>query len=517
MVTRLISALNVRHPEFDHRCADFTLTQMQRLRAYFRGGDDFPKSHELQWKALELSSQECAQPMRRARLSCSFYKNYFAETIKDLVSSLCVNPLKIEDEKDRPYWTDLYDNADGSRGCATAEIRAAVTDDFIYDRAFYLVLFPESKATRKGLGAQFDAGDLDARIIHLDTTKIINWRTLKDGTLEFATCYEMELVGNDYLTEKHTWIIYSKADVTVYEATKPVTVPVQPWKEDDRATLNEDESGTHQSEQCPVFKVNRKTREAVGENLLQPCRQLFNEVSDARYYRFTKITGGANIFTEDRDQFKNGLTFSPQGANIFGSTDKYEDVRVDSGMFAALDAACAAGRGEIGGLIFGMARQSATQSASGQNTSRNTGVALTAHSDPMNAWLRSFAETHLACWRLMLDAVAAIREEDISSPGSKVAVTGLISEDEGGEGFTLDDAQTAEAFMALPRVSELAKDEYAKAIGYEACVSAGVDDETLEKVANAEAAKLVEPPKPEIVPGPVPENLPLKNPLKEAV
>jgi hypothetical protein len=133
-----------------------------------------------------------------------------------------------------------------------------------------------------------------------------------------------------------------------------------------------------------------------------------------------------------------------------------------------------------------MARQSAQQSASGQNTSRNTGAAIVQHQNPMNAWLRGFAEPHLACWREMLEAIADARGDTIDD----LQISGLMPV---ADKTNPPDMQSAQLFFGLQYVPEMAKKEYAKSLGVSACESLGVDVETLEKIGQEPAVEWKEP------------------------
>ncbi len=429
------------HPEFNP-------VQVARLAAYYDGGDDFPIKTELRRKAVELSAEKCAGPMRAAREGAAYYTNYFGDTIGDLVSSICVEPIEIADPEDRPFWSKLAENVNGHFGNATAEARAALTDDFLYNRAWYLVKFPEGKSGATKLQGQIAAGELDARIEALDAKTITSWKLDKTGGVEWARTYEIELIGDNYETEKHCWTYYTADAVWVYEATKPAPDAgglATKWPEGERAKLNPDESTPHELGVCPVFKVNRKLKAAVGAKLLPTARQLFNEESDASFFKFTTVTGGLFIHTNDGMKWKEGVTLSPFGAVILAIDDKIDRDKPDATTFQALDSACAERRAQLGGLIHNMARQSAQQSASGQNTSRNTGAALEHHADPMNAWLCGFAEAHIACWREMIGAVAAIREDNIDG----LEISGLVCADDEDEAPILD-APSAQVFISLP-------------------------------------------------------------------
>src|SRR6185369_7933586 len=90
------------HPEYDEPCnipgpGMSGLKQVDRLAYYYEGGDAFPIKTELRWKPIELSSHtQLGQAMRTGRCSAAFYNNYFEDTINDLVSQLCKDPLTIE-------------------------------------------------------------------------------------------------------------------------------------------------------------------------------------------------------------------------------------------------------------------------------------------------------------------------------------------------------------------------------------------------------------------------------------
>ena len=298
----------------------------------------------------------------------------------------------------------------------------------------------------------------------------------------------MELIGEEFESELHSWTFYNADSVRVYEATKEVG---KDWPKDAKATLNAEESALHALGVCPVFKVNRKMRGSVGAKLLPTARQLFNEESDESYNQFMSKTNCPIIYTDKPAAWQAGIVFSPQGMIIAGERDKIEFTKIDAAAAASFAAASAARRGQLGGLIHNMARQSAAQSASGQNTSRNSAQAIEKHQNPMNAWLRGYAEPHVACWMQMAAAIAALRQDDIAD----LEICGLMPADEDDA----PDMDYATAFLALPKVPDLAKEEYAKAIGYAACEAAGADAETLEKIAAAPAAADLIPPAPVVV------------------
>jgi hypothetical protein len=469
---------------------------MDRLYAYCEGGDDFPVKTELRWKQIERSGHACAGPMRQVREQCAEYTDYLGDTIADLVSTICMNPLCIEDDQSRPYWSKLADNINGRFGSATSEARAALTNDFLYPQgAFYLVKFPYVETEGSGLAAQIAAGAADGQIIALDTRLVTNWKTKSDGSLESATTSEMELVGADYEIERYTWTIYGIDSIAVYNAEKPVSQ--QKWEGQNldgsfngpgpNASLNVDESGLHDFKRCPVFKVNRPLKTQVGKKLLPTAHKLFNAEADKSFYEFTTITGGLFIYTDTPEKFEKGVVLTPFGAVVMGTTDKIDRDKCDPATLAALGNECAELRSQLGGLIHNMARQSAQQSASGQNTSRNTGAALKAQKDPMNAWLCGFSEGHLACFREMIQGIADYRDDDVST----LEVCGLMPiDDKDDEPPVMAEAT---AFFALPYVPEIAKEEYGRAVGYDMCEAAGVESETLEKVKSAPAEKKPEP------------------------
>ena len=481
--SKSVASLLTNHPDYDAKL-------IARLAAYNEGGDAFPIASELRFRPLELSGDPQAAPMRAARVGAAFYTNYFGDTIADLVATVCANALEIYDSEDRDYWCGLGANADGRKGSATAEVRAALTDDFVYGRAFYLVKFQKPKAPGSDLAKGTEAGDYDGQITRLDAQTVTSWALDTDGSLLWARVYQMELSGEEYETELHSWTFYNAQDVRVYEAMKEVG---KDFEKGAVATLNAEESAPHAFGVCPVFKVNRKMRGSVGSKLLPTARQLFNEESDESYNQFMSKTNCPIIYTDMPAAWQAGIVFSPQGMIIAGTNDKIEFTKIDSAAAASFAAASAARRGQLGGLIHNMARQSAAQSASGQNTSRNTGAALAQHQNPMNAWLRGWAEGHLACWMQMADAIAAFRQDDIAD----LEICGLMPADED----SAPDMDAATAFLALPYVPDLAKKEFAKAIGYAACEAVGVDAETLEKIADAPAAEAVIPPAPIAAPG----------------
>ena len=481
--SKSVASLLVNHPEYDAKL-------IARLAAYNEGGDAFPIASELRFRPLELSGDPQAAPMRSARVGAAFYTNYFGDTIADLVATVCGNPIEIEDTQDREYWSALSVNADGRKGSANGEVRGALTDDFLFGRAFYLVKFQKPKASGSDLAKGTEVGDYDGQVVWLDTQTVTSWALDTDGSLLWARIYQMELIGEEFESELHSWTFYNADSVRVYEATKEVG---KDWPKDAKATLNAEESALHALGVCPVFKVNRKMRGSVGAKLLPTARQLFNEESDESYNQFMSKTNCPIIYTDKPAAWQAGIVFSPQGMIIAGERDKIEFTKIDAAAAASFAAASAARRGQLGGLIHNMARQSAAQSASGQNTSRNSAQAIEKHQNPMNAWLRGYAEPHVACWMQMATAIAALRQDDISD----VEICGLMPADEDDA----PDMEAAAAFLALPYVPDAHKKEYARAIGYAACESVGVDAETLEKIADAPAADAVIPPAPIVAGG----------------
>lgn len=420
----LVTDLLTNHPEYDAK-------KLATLKAYYDGGDSFPKAAELRRKPIEESSDPAATPMRKARVNASFYTNYFGDHIADLMSSICRTAIEITDPQERPYWSTLANNADGRKGSATGNARGALLDDLLYNRAFYLVKFPEA-APASNLAAGLEAGNLDAQICFLDVPMVTDWMPTRYGGLKWARVYEMELTrsrpAGPYDTELHRWTYYGQAAIATYTARKECG---KDWTKDSTAGLESFES--HELGVCPVFKVDRKLKCKVGESLLPTARQLFNEESDGSFYQFVTITGGLFIFTENRSKWAEGLSLTPFGAVLCDATDKIDRDKADAATLTALKDASADRRAQLGGLIHAMARQAAAQSASGQNTSRNTGKAIEKHSQPMDAFLLGFAEPHLATLCQMLDAIANVREEDISD----LEVCGLTSceaeEDKGEE------------------------------------------------------------------------------------
>jgi hypothetical protein len=188
--------------------------------------------------------------------------------------------------------------------------------------------------------------------------------------------------------------------------------PAKDWDKDAVATLESEIKNDLKA--CPIFKVHRPLKCWMGDKALPIVRQLFNEESDASFYQFTTITGGLFVFTDDPNKWSKGISLTPFGAVIAGKEDKIDRDKADPATLQALQAACKERRSQLGGLIHAMARQLAIQTSSGQNTSRATGEAVSQHGETLDAFLASFAEPHLACWRQMADAIAKVRNDDIS-------------------------------------------------------------------------------------------------------
>lgn len=465
----LVSDLLVPHPEYDPK-------YVRRLQAYFDGGRHFPIAEELRWKEIEKAGGEAATAgglMRSVRCGTAFYTNYFGDTLLDQVSHICKTPLEIEDPQERLYWVNLAVNCDDAFTSATAQIRSSAADDLLQDRAFYLIKFPPKGPMPGNLQAAIDGGYLDAMIVALPASAITDWKLNDDGSLEWARLYEMELVRTkDYGpldTERHRWIYWTKTDVHVYEADKPAPKPGQPsqsWEQYDpkamakRVTDPQPHSlkvnGTAAKSwndavpACPVFKVNRKLSCHMGGKILETAWQLFNEESDASYFRFATLTGAPIINTDDPQRFmREGLSLTPWAAVLLktGESMSRDVGAASANMFNALDSASAQRRGQMGGLIHTMARQSAAQSASGQNTSRNTGAALQAQQDPLTAFLVGFAEPQLACWKRMANAIATTRQEDISD----IEFSGLIGSEDDPES---DEEDPGEDTQGVPPVTD---------------------------------------------------------------
>lgn len=475
----LIASLNTKHPQYEAEKAPVSL-----LKAYLEGGLDFPVNTQLRFKPIELSGDPLAGPMRTAREGAAVYTNYFGDTIAHLVSMVCKSALEICDKKERPYWDSLDGCTDGHYNTATSQARAALTDDFTYDNAFYLIRFPAAKSQGGNFQNQLDAGDLDAQIIALDSPSVIDWTYDPIGGLLSARWYEMELTGADYGTELHRWIIYTRDSIATYEATIEVGKKFQKGA---KAALKS--NPTHGLKVCPVFKVDRKLKCATGRKLLPTAKQLFNEESDASFYQFTTITGGIFVKTDDPSRWTKGVALTPFGAVILGPNDDVKRDAADSATLTALASASAARRAQLGGLIHAMAVQTSAQSQSGQNTSRASGKAIEAHSDPLVAWLCGFSEAHTACWRMMVSAIAAMRDED----DEDIQVSGLIPEDEADNPMALEKMQAEQIFSALPNVSKEAKDAHGIELGL--AVNANADDETLEEIKNA----TIEEPEPAVI------------------
>jgi len=484
------------HPEYDEPCnipgpGMSGLKQVDRLAYYYEGGDAFPIKTELRWKPIELSSHtQLGQAMRTGRCSAAFYNNYFEDTINDLVSQLCKDPLTIEyvsdSEPTDDYWEDFQDCVDGAYGTATSVTRKALTQDMIFNRAFYLVRFPDVDGGQT-LQTQVDEGEARAQIIALDSQKITDWRLDDNGQgLVMARMYEIELIQNPvtglYDTEQHKWTYYTADAIDVYIARKK---PADNWGPKDFAVLQEPKM--HEFGRCPVFMVVRKVKAAVGKKLLPTARQLFNEESDASFYRMTTITGSLFVFSATPGRFKRGIPLTPFGAPIFGEKDKVDRDKVDPAAIQALDAASANRRGQMRGLIHELARQGSSQSASGQNTSRMPAARAAVDNDPLGCWLLTFREGHVATWRQMIAAICDVRGED----DDLIQIGGLMGAmDEEDDGVTTDQMTAEKVFQELPYVPDEAKQERGKAIGIRA--NPGVDEKTLKKIS-----KLKKPEKPQ--------------------
>lgn len=448
-----VSDLLTPHP-------DYNPVLTARISAYYSGGERFPIAQELRHKPIETSSAEAAQPMRQQRIATAFYTNYFGDTILDMVSQTCSEQLQIVDESRRPYWQQLNENADGHYCGATAQARASIADDMLFNRAFYLVKFPENdSATYQD---QMASGALDARICALPAQKVTDWKEDDGYGLEWARTYEVESVRSNPFgpvnEELHRWTYFSATEISVYEARKPVG---KEWPKDAEAVLVSDT--IHELGVCPVFMTRRKLKVWIGDKLLPTARQLFNAESDASFYTFVTVTGGLFIFTDNPAKYKEGIDLSPFGAVICGGGDKIDRDRADPSTLNALDGATAKLRSQLGGMIHTLARQAAAQSASGQNTSRMSGKAVSTQSDPLKQFLLAFAEPQLAVWRRMIAAIGRIREEDVSS----VTVQGLLTaetDEDADDPVTTEQMAAEGAFQALPNVPDIAKRQRGKTI-----------------------------------------------------
>lgn len=458
-----VMSLLANHPDYDKKDSEGRRI-VDCLKYYYEGGPEFPVKDELRWKPIELSADPVAGPMRKARVGAGFYTNYFVDAIVDLVSIICKTALLIEcGDEAADYWEELSENADGQFATPTALARSSLADDFVYDRAYYYVRFPQQKTgADANLQTQLDAGDLDAQITTMDAHTVTDWELDEYGGLIWARCSEMSMVrsapNEPYDMERYRWTFYAPDALYVYEAMKK---PTEKFSESSPpAQLVEKE--VHSLGVCPVFNVIRKLKCAVGKKLLPTTRQLFNEESDGSYYQMTTITGGLFIFSDNAEKWKS-IQLSPFGAPIGGKDDKVERDKADAPTLQALSSAAAERRGQIGGLIHAMARQTAAQSASGQNTSRATGAHLSATQDPLHAFLRAFAEAQLAVWRRMITAIGNVREEDVS----EVEPCGLVPEEPEDSPITLETMQAEQIFGALPHVPDAAKQAHGRDLGLE--------------------------------------------------
>jgi hypothetical protein len=498
--TLAVKGLQVTHPAY---CCK----RVQELVDFYDGGPDFPIEKYLRKKCIEMGGTAIAKQMRDARVGAGFYTDYLGDCIDDLVSKMAWNGMFIKYSQTGmsappPYWAGLAGNTDGARTSATEQARAALVDDFVLDRAWYCVRFPrpdveeeneekpltdvrgsgDVRGSVKTLAKQLEDGELDAYIEAVPSRKVKRWKHGADGELDWVRVDDVDVVddGIDGLgeIEEYSWTFFTPTEIATYTARKKKSDATFP---DDAKAELKGEPETHKLGVCPIFDVRRRLKCRVGNRLLPTTKQLFNEESDGSFYTMTTITGGIFIFTDEQME-KTGVNLTPFGGVRLRPGDKIERDKCDAAALLAIAAACAARRSQMSAMIYGMAKQSASQSASGQNTSRESGAKKESDEEPLTAFLNAFAEPHIACWQRMVDAIAGLRED-----AGEIVVSGLMDCEEEEEDEP--DMDQAEKFLALPRVSEVAKDTYAVRVGVE--MNAGEPAEKLEEIKKAPAAKVV--------------------------
>lgn len=468
-----IKDLKATNPEYN---AD----EMERIAAYNAGGTLFPANKELRNKTIELSGNSIGGDVRKVRVQCADYTNYYGDTILDLACNVCACPLEIESED--PYYDGLNTNSDGKNSGANEQTRAAVMDDLLYNRSFYLLKYPNVAAKMRS--DQAANKGLDARISSIACALVTDWEEDPEtGKLKWAKTAEKfptrssTFGPSDVVVNR--WTFFTPDDVQIY--TAPETA-----KDEEDVTP---EIIPHTVGVCPIFKTNRKLKCWVGDKLLPTAYMLFNAEADATYYKFSTITGALYIFAENKSAYQTGVILSPLNAIVCDQGDRIDRDRADPATMNALDQSCAALRAQLGGMIHTMARQTASQSSSGQNTSRASGSAMEMASDPLKVFLQAFAEPQCAVWRSMLEVVAKAREDE---PGV-YDVCGLIEYDETADDPITTDRVNAEAgFERLVYVPDEAKKARGITVGLEANPDA--DPETVEKIKKGVTKPVVQTP-----------------------
>ena len=283
-----VETLQKHGPEYD-------ASKLALYESLYAGGAKFDaiKEQMLTKREIEASGKDAGARSYKLRLDRAAYVNRCGGIIDFFTAAVFKNHPRIVPHAEgdpAEYWLDLNNDADGLGTNFETLCRHVLREMLVSARPYVKVSFND---------------ELDPIAATLSLAKaqtVDDWQFAATGELYWVRVYGMDIErpmipsDTDPAMERHTWSFYKQDGVDIYEAKKPVG---EPWDEDAKATLVNEESGTHDLGIVPFFDCRTDEGLWLVERLYDTIKALYNREAATQFALDAQCFAVPVITTDD--------------------------------------------------------------------------------------------------------------------------------------------------------------------------------------------------------------------------
>jgi len=476
-----VSELLITHP-------DYSVEKLTLYQDLYEGGERFEKNKNkyLRRRDLEKTSLPGGRKLREARLeSASYTQHVTGITDYLLAATMQAEPaiLASGPENKIAYYNSLNENADGKGNDLPSVVRARLLEAMVQFRSSFSIVFPDDDTQYTDLGAQREAGALDARLTGLDAREIDDWEFDDDGNLLWVrihtVCFKRSTAFGPRDTEVHYWTFITPMYKQVFEARRSLEdAKHDKWPTDAVAVAAD--PVLHSLGALPVVPLELPCGLHLLARLAFPALSLFNREASEDF----ALDTSAYALPVIKSQKDLGQVVMSEMAGLkLDPTDDFTWATPNAAHFQALADNAKRKKENLFGAVSAMALQAAAR----DNSNRASGVAKFRDYGALATLLSTFGAAARDALEKSVRLIQRARgDEDVT-----ITVTGLDRFDIQAVELLLKEISE---FLALP-VPQSAKKYSVQKLSLAMCSDAPAD--VREKIRQeAEKADVPDAPKP---------------------